>query len=366
MTQLRIGALAMLKDAFKALTMRQKVPVFVVTLDALGTLYRFREPVAVQYRTVAQQCGLQADIDSARLDAAFRSAFKHYNTVYPNYGKGQLRDPEAWWTKLVNRAFRNLVDVDQQHIPHDLGPRLYQHFSSGEAYELYPDVQPFLHTLRMLKGQFGGPDGPLIATGVVTNSDPRVRSVLQDLGLTAGPSSLPRLDFGQTIAETASRFRNQEYRALLASPFVDYFAADNDFDFLCTSYEAGAEKPDINVWLAARQLIIPIPGSRAEQAVDTSTSAPHRGMTECIRHEVGDTAWIHIGDEYSKDYVGAVGADLDALLLRRNGDRDSGVSSVAEDEDSVKSVSSLEEAAMVVSVMVQERFASGAVTDQPS
>ncbi|EXJ85346.1 hypothetical protein A1O1_05710 [Capronia coronata CBS 617.96] len=338
-----------MKDSFKALTNRRKVPTFVVTLDALGTLYRFREPVPSQYLKVAQRCGLSTHVDSDKLDHAFRSSFKHYNTTYPNYGKGKLRDPELWWTKLVNRAFREVVD--DEDIPQDLGASLYRHFSSGEAYELYPDVQPFLQTMRMLKDHYHDPEGPLIVTGVITNSDPRVRLVLQDFDLKVGPSSLPQISFGQSISETATRFRNQDYQALLASPFVDYFAADNDFDFLCTSYEAGSEKPDMNIWLAARQLIIPIPGSRAEQAVDSSSSAPHKGMTECLRHEVGDTTWIHIGDEYSKDYLGAVGADLDALLLRRDQDPSS------DGEDNVKSVSSLEEAAMVVSLMAQGRFA---------
>lgn len=346
MAQLRFGEI--FKDAFKAIANRKKVPAFVVSLDALGTLYRFREPVSSQYQKVAQRCGLKANIDPAKLDQAFRSSFKHYNTVYPNYGKGKLRDPEAWWTKLVNRAFREVVD--QEEIPHDLGVSLYQHFSSGEAYELYDDVQPFLQTVRTLKDRYSDPDGPLIATGVITNSDPRVRLVLEDLGLKVGPSSLPQIDFRQSIADTANRVRTQEYKALLASPFVDYFAADNDFDFLCTSYVTGSEKPDINIWLGAQRFIVPIPGSRAEQAVDTSTSPPHKGMTECLRHEVGDVTWIHIGDEYAKDYVGALGAGLEALLLRRDQDP----SSIAEND--VKSISSLEEAAMVVSVMVQERF----------
>ncbi|KAG9769644.1 hypothetical protein KCU88_g6803, partial [Aureobasidium melanogenum] len=346
MAQLRMGEV--FKDAFKAFTNRKKVPTLVVTLDALGTLYRFREPVASQYQKVARRCGLQVNVDAAELDRAFRSSFKHYNTVYPNYGKGKLRDPEVWWTKLVNRAFREVVN--QQDIPHDLGANLYRHFSSGEAYELYPDVQDFLQTMRALKHRFQNPDGPLIATGVVTNSDPRVRLVLQDLGLKVGPSSVPQIGLGASITDTANRLKNQDYEGLLVTPFVNYFALDNDFDVLCTSYEAGAEKPDMLIWLAARQLITPIPGSRAEQAVDMTLSPPHKGMTECLSHEVGDLTWIHIGDEYSKDYLGALDADLDALLLRR----EDAVSSLPTED--VKSVSTLVEAAMVVNVMAQGRF----------
>ncbi|KIX97239.1 uncharacterized protein Z520_07354 [Fonsecaea multimorphosa CBS 102226] len=335
---------------FSALFHPKKLPMLVVTLDALGTVYNFRQPVSVQYLQVAESCGLKAKVDLKQLDRSFRSSFKHYNAAHPNYGKKTLGSPEEWWTKVVNRAFGDLVEGGEAMLPKDLGSALYKHFSSSAAYEPFPDVKPFLQSMAALKKQYADPEGPLVATGIVTNSDPRVRVVLQDMGFHVGPSSIP--DF-ESIMKTHMDSLRDPSKVVFNSPVRDYYNPQNDFDFLCTSYDADAEKPDEKIWLEALRLVFPMPISRSEQKSEPASSITEafRKVSSALNHQsdISRMLRIHIGDEYSKDYVGAVGAGWEALHLDREGSS-SGLGSDA------KVVQSLDEAAMVVNLMARDYF----------
>ncbi|OAL31314.1 hypothetical protein AYO20_08224 [Fonsecaea nubica] len=328
--------------------------MFVVTLDALGTLYNFRQPVSVQYLQVAESCGLKVKVDLKQLDRSFRSSFKHYNTVHPNYGKKTLGSPEEWWTKVVNQAFGDLVEGGETALPKELGSALYKHFSSSAAYEPFADVKPFLQSMAALKKQFADPEGPLVATGIVTNSDPRVREVLQDMGFRVGPSSIP--DFESVMKTHMESLRDPSSNVVFASPFRDYYNPQNDFDFLCTSYDADAEKPQERIWMEAMRLVFPMPISRSEQHCEPASSITEafRKVSSAIGHQsdISRMLRIHIGDEYSKDYVGAVKTGWEALHLDRAGNS----SNLGSD---VKVVQSLDEAAMVVNLMAREYFGEG-------
>ncbi|KIW50430.1 hypothetical protein PV05_12017 [Exophiala xenobiotica] len=344
------------RNFLRAMTNPTRVPVFVVSLDALGTLYRFREPVSNQYIKIAQNCGLKSHVDPTQLNKSFKEAFKHYNLVYPNYGKSKLENPEKWWTKVVNRAFGELVDKDE--IPSNLGVQLYHHFSSGAAYELYPDVRPFLDHLGALKREFNDPDGPLVVTGVITNSDPRVSLVLMDLGLRVGLSETPTINMGKELSESWANVKAGRYDAELDSS-RKYFKPDSDIDFLTTSYEVGVEKPDAAMWDMGRRLLNLLPLFRA-----TSTSRPSSPsnpaeyadlMARSLGYRVGEVMWLHIGDEYEKDYVGATQASVEALLLQREND-DGMLHKGPMLEKGVPTISTLSEAAMVINVKARQFF----------
>lgn len=349
------------REFVKALLNPKFVPAVVVTLDALGTLYRFREPVSKQYIRVAQQCGLHAKLDPAALDKSFRSSFKHYNAQYPNYGKGRLESPEEWWTKVVNRAFSGLVAQDK--IPKDLGTKLYHHFSSGVAYELYPDVKPFLQSIRALKSRYDKPEGPLVVTGVVSNSDPRVRLVLEDLGLRTGPSEPVGINLRRDFAAHLAAMRESTGPRQGVLPFARFYNPRNDLDFLWTSYQSSHDKPDAEIWHSARRSMLSVmPVARSEASFLASSESSQVTPAEALRQGVdlrfGEVMWIHIGDDYSRDFVGAKRAGLNALLLKRDE-----VSSLLHKDDGIddadaSTVTSLEEAAMVVNVMAQEHLAA--------
>ncbi len=325
-----------------------KLPVFYVTLDALGTLYKFRKPVSVQYLQVAQRCGLKAKVDLKQLEQAFKSSFKHHSKSYPNYGKGKLDNPEAWWNLVVKQAFGQLVEGGESALPANLGPALYKHFSSGAAYELFPDVKPFLQSMATIKQRAIDPDGPIVLTGIVTNSDPRVEEVLRDLGLRVGPSKVPG------FAAIGPRLREHTGPGPVESIFRDYYNIGNDFDLISTSYEADAEKPESGIWLNAQILGAPTVLSRGEQEVtgqsyDLKTAFK---IFSAAKYSTSSSKLvrIHVGDEYEKDYLGASNADWEAILLAR-GD----IPTDATGED-VKVVRSLNELAMIVNVMANEFF----------
>lgn len=325
-----------------------KIPLFLVTFDALGTLYKFREPVAVQYSKVARSCGLNAKVDLKKLDHAFRSSFKHHNASYPNYGKGKLDNPEEWWNLVVKQAFGQVVGGGESALPPTLGTALYKHFSSGAAYELFSDVRPFLQSMTAIKRRAVDPGGPIVLTGVVTNSDPRVEVVLRDLGLHVGPSKVPG------FSDIGPKVRGRGPGAP-ESMFWDYYKIENDFDFISTSYHADAEKPEAGIWNTAEILCAPTVLSRVEQNVGPmentikglfkKLSAAHytTSSNECVR--------IHIGDEYSKDYLGARDAGWEGILLARKG-----VDTDTLGDHDVKVIESLDELAMIVNVMANEFF----------
>ena len=321
----------------RALFNPKRIPALLVTFDALGTLYKFRRPVATQYQHIAKECGLRTNIDVEKLDQAFKSSFKYHNDVYPNYGKKTLESPEVWWTKVVNRAFGELVQGGEAALPRGLGSALYKHFSSGAAYEPFPDVKPFLQSMAALKKQFTDPAGPIVLTGIVTNSDPRVELVLQDMGFRVGRSkSLEMGEFKLYNFEKGSRVK-------------DYYNIANEFDVLSSSFDAGAEKPEQGIWSLATKLALPTTISRAEQELDPLTSSLERlkALTVAMESRMSPLVRIHIGDEYAKDYLGARQAGWDALLLAREGDP-TGMGK------NVKLVESLHEAAMVVNLIAQE------------
>jgi FMN phosphatase YigB (HAD superfamily) len=330
--------------------------VMVVSLDALGTVYRFKEPFAVQYKKIAKMCGLKAEFETKALENSFRHAFKKYNSEFPNYGKGKMANPETWWNGLVLESFRPVIG--REELPADLGHRLYNHFSSGSAYELFPDVRPFMTTIAKLRQDYSDPEGPMIILGIITNSDPRVRQVLNSLGLRVGPSQIP-----DSSLSGVARAANKETidmatrgRRAFRSPYYDLYDSKNDFDFLATSYDLGYEKPDLGAFFGARKLASLLPMSRLEQSMEESESVlQNTGWLVKTAWEVrrrnSQMKWIHIGDDREKDFEGARTAGLDGLWLVRTPEDETYKPGLPDE-----TVFSLEEAATVVSLMVQQTF----------
>ena len=327
------------------------VPSCLVTLDALGTLYKFRQPVATQYLHVARECGLTAKLDLGELDRSFKQSFRHYSSEYPNYGKRNLENPAAWWNLVVRQAFGQVVQGGESSLPQDLGSAIYRHFSSGAAYELFPDVKPFLRSMAALKRLYRDPDGPIVLTGIVTNSDPR-ENLLQTLGLRVGPSQ----DIGVSDMVQSLRDMTKEPRSLtgLEVPYQDFYDINNDFDVMTTSYDAGVEKPDAGIWMHAVRTTGSIAQSRAHGTIEQTKDLleNHNKTMMTIRYHLDEAKMmrIHVGDEYSKDYVGATNAGWEALHLARQNDPPEGLGR------DVKMIRSLDEVAMILNVMANDFF----------
>lgn len=298
-----------------------------LTLDAFATLYHPKKPIAVQYLEVAQQCGLKANIQVPELEASFRKAFKTQSAKYPNYGKSKGMSVESWWDDVVHAAFRPLCHG--QTMPASLASTLFHHFSSRDAYELYPDVRAFFQMMRELRQKYSDPKGPIILVGIITNSDNRARTILQSLGLQVGTDweSLSKYrDLKSAWEDAVQRKREAEQEgrqfggAPLSGNLLHSYSSNDDINFLVTSYATGAEKPDRKIFAEANALAAMLLVSRLEQTSPNEYLArnPRNLFTVAglgIRG-LGITH-IHVGDDFEKDYQGAKNANREALHLCR-------------------------------------------------
>ncbi|KIP01962.1 hypothetical protein PHLGIDRAFT_96511 [Phlebiopsis gigantea 11061_1 CR5-6] len=139
----------------------------MVLFDAYSTILVPRLPVYVQYsQTFEPYLGVLAP---EKISSSFKIALKQLQTEKPAYQDGA----GAWWGEVVRRtaigagANPSAVDSSLDKIV----PKLLQRFGSKEGYRLFDDSLPCLQGLRALN----------IRTGLVSNTDSRMRSVLADL-----------------------------------------------------------------------------------------------------------------------------------------------------------------------------------------
>lgn len=272
------------------------------SFDASGTLYRFKRPIAQQYLDVARRCGMKAYVSPLAIEKAFGDAYKRLNQQYPNYGKRTLSGPEEWWGLLTDQTFAQATNGS--HVPPHLSSELYQHFSSGAAYELYPEIKQMFIRLREARQNFvrcetlmesirGWYIRPIV--GVITNSDPRVAGILRDLGLKVGATESQRVEDGTSIPP------------MFGGPKVVEadWNPDNDIDYVCTSYEAGSEKPAGGIFQHAQTLTDAVFQARYQQLFTRwKEEASTTDMMRLVQpHMV--LYWDHFGDDLEKDFKGA-------------------------------------------------------------
>ncbi|OSD03963.1 HAD hydrolase subfamily IA REG-2-like protein [Trametes coccinea BRFM310] len=146
----------------------------LVTFDALHTLVTPRLPIYVQYaQTFEPYLGT---LDPAALKRAFKTALKQVQQEQPVY-RGGAQD---WWGDVIRRTAVG-AGADPKAVDASLGeivPRLLKRFSSREGYKLFDDSLPTLKKLKELN----------IRTGLISNTDARMRAVIEDLDL------IPHLD----------------------------------------------------------------------------------------------------------------------------------------------------------------------------
>jgi putative hydrolase of the HAD superfamily len=209
----------------------------VIFLDAVGTLFGVKGSVGEVYGSLARQFGVEAD--AAALDAAFFQSFRAASPMaFPRVSRSEISEREfAWWWAIAAQTFQKAGVLDQFSDFSAFFTVLYSHFETAEPWFVYPDIRSTLsHWCD--RG---------IELGIVSNFDSRIYAVLPALGL--------------------SEF----------------------FSSVTISTEAGAAKPDAQIFAAALQ------------------------KHNCLAHE----AW-HIGDSYKEDYEGAKAAGLRAIWLKRS------------------------------------------------
>ncbi len=150
------------------MTIRDTGRFRAVALDAAGTLITVRRPVGETYADVARDHG--ANLDPARLSEAFRGVFATMPALaFESAPSMELQRLERqWWRELVRRVVAEVGEVDAFQPFFDA---LYDHYSRGGAWQLYPEVKAVLAELREA--------GLRIA--VVSNFDSRLENILTAL-----------------------------------------------------------------------------------------------------------------------------------------------------------------------------------------
>ncbi|THY68432.1 hypothetical protein D6C87_07553 [Aureobasidium pullulans] len=248
----------------------------LLCVDAFGTLFRPRSPIAEQYGSVARSMGVTISDDEVA--KSFKTAFKEVSKSYPNYGKATDMGARQWWTEVITKTF-------QPHhpgpLPSSLTPNLINRFWSKEGYTAFPDVLSYLRNLSSQPSRLPSAS-PRLVVGVITNSDDRVPDVLSSLGLRVN-----HLRHGSKIEKEAMQEQPQ-----------------TDIDFCIMSYDVGCEKPSSEIFDAATSMLESILAA------------------EGTEFEKQDWDLLYVGDEVKKDAQGAIQAGWDAVIVDRGGEKD--------------------------------------------
>ncbi|KAL2000851.1 hypothetical protein VTN02DRAFT_2539 [Thermoascus thermophilus] len=290
----------------------------LLTFDAFSTLFHPRQPVAEQYAATAHSFGLSPSVVVPdRLQAAFKDAYKAQSKRRPNYGRedvlrGRYGGPREWWGEVIRGSFTRLLlqedaTGDPVELPDGMVERLLDRFAGRDGYALYGDVMPFFERLKRRRLDAGGVGiFDRIVVGVISNSDDRVPAVLKSLGLTVGDvradqerSSMDLPGFEERRSRVDADAKG--FSSALSSP-SETIEPVNDIDMVITSYEAGEEKPHRLIFDVAK---------RQAQRMAASMHAQPEGIS------FDRWTCVHVGDDYRKDYRGALDAGWDSFFLAR-------------------------------------------------
>ncbi|KAI4847730.1 hypothetical protein E4T44_04352 [Aureobasidium sp. EXF-8845] len=258
----------------------------LLCVDAFGTLFRPRSPIAEQYGQVARGMGVK--ISDEEIAREFKSgefspfSFKEISKAYPNYGKKTDMGARQWWTEVITKTF---TPHHSGPLPSNLTSTLINRFWCKDGYTLFSDVS-YLQSLSTTPQRQRAAKQRLVI-GVITNSDDRVPDVLSSLGLRVNG-----LRYNSDTKVTVEESEQQEGEGA------------EDIDFCIMSYDVGVEKPGREIFDAAISTL----GSMLDS----------EGKT----YEDKDWGKVYVGDEVGKDAKGAVLAGWDALLLDRGAEVD--------------------------------------------
>ncbi|KAK6454701.1 HAD-like domain-containing protein [Scheffersomyces xylosifermentans] len=225
----------------------------LLSFDVFGTLYTPKEPVPVQYHKIAsQEFGINKSVED--ITKEFPKIYAALQREYPNYGKGtvEIASSDEWWSELIVRLF-GIEHYKDNEISAQLCTRLLDHFVGDEAYSVYDDVVPTLTTLK----EHG------IKMAVSSNSDGRVRQILNNLGLS------------------------------------QFFENENIY----LSYDVGASKPQRSFYDSV--------------ACGFYEREFRRRLPLKLKGKFLENCW-HVGDDYKKDFIGPIQAGWNGIFIDRD------------------------------------------------
>lgn len=298
----------------------QAGPAVIITFDAFDTLYTPKEPIPYQYAMVAREFGHNyKSITPEKIDQTFRDAYKSVSADFPNQGQEHGMAPYAWWKRVITRTFmpllpeKNPKKAHSQIVNTGLVHELYTRFSSSEGYHVFPDVWKFLTFVgRSYQARNWPPRRTML--GVISNSDPRVRSVLKSFTIPIRPAMFP------------PRFTPMHAKSSGPAPRKAHFA------FATLSYECGFEKPDQEIYRAALK--------DAQTTLDQMPAVGRltRSGKDLLSDVETDFHRMHVGDDLKKDVIPAIKAGWDGILLDRTAEQPVSERPVEDEEGIVKTV----------------------------
>ena len=148
--------------------MREK-PIRAVSFDVTGTLVACPRLGDI-YSEVLNRHGIE--LEPGWIASQFKIVFQEIDCATP-LGRDRFTysgDAQEWWGRLISRL---CAYADQPSPTRFAVAELYQRFTRADAWEIYPDVQPSLKRLERAG----------LRLAVASNWDPRLRSLLEALGL---------------------------------------------------------------------------------------------------------------------------------------------------------------------------------------
>ncbi|KAI9655919.1 MAG: hypothetical protein M1831_004764 [Alyxoria varia] len=284
----------------------QAAPPLLLTFDAFDTLYTPKDPIHDQYCALATEYGFI--FTPGQIKPAFKAAFILMSSKHPNYGKRSDMSPRRWWIQLMKETFRPLLaeHYPRQSLPIQFHRDLYNHFATKDGYDLYPDVVQLLSIIGLRSYQVTDWPPSRTMLGIISNSDPRVRSIIASFKQ-INPQDNDTRPISIKPALFPSRFAP-------ASPRLAPTVRPAHFAFATISYEADVSKPDPAIY---------------DRAMDDAQNALRRlssynRLTRSGAKLLGsistDFHKMHVGDDLEKDVIPALKAGWDAILLDRTGE----------------------------------------------
>jgi len=149
------------------------MPLRVIFLDAVGTLFGVRGSVGQIYGAIAADFGVA--VAPSDLDRAFIQNFQAAKApIFPGVALEDIPAYEfAWWRAIAQGTFDQLGSLEQFSDFELFFKTLYTHFATADPWFVYPEVPTVL-----ARWQHQG-----IQLGVLSNFDSRLNLVLEAMGL---------------------------------------------------------------------------------------------------------------------------------------------------------------------------------------
>lgn len=214
----------------------------LITFDCTNTLFYFKCPPEEQYLKTAHEMGIdRKQFDATQMTMNFRKHFKDLHDKYPNFARNSIGlDYLDWWKMLVRNVLydSSTCQLDHQKID-QVAMKLISQYKTKECWGKFEKSNELIESIKSI--------GVLV--GIISNFDIRLHDLLKDM-------ELPKIDF------------------------------------VVTSYEADAEKPDPKIFQYALSL-----------------------ANKLCNNEIRPNQCLHIGNELIKDYEGARNSGWKAVLI---------------------------------------------------